>query len=157
MNSPIIKQAIQAWFNTVKQANKLLEQISDEDLLKPIAPNKNTGYYLLGHLTAVNDLLLSLLDLGEPLFPEIKSHFIRTPDNVERAFSIAELKEKWSTVNAELEKQFNQLTADEWLLKHKAISDADFAKEPHRNRFNVLLNRTNHMSYHIGQLVLLKS
>lgn len=156
MNNPVINQTIKSWFGYIKQANKLLDQISDEDLLKPIAPNKNTGYYLLGHLAAVNDLLLPLLGLAEPLFPEIKSHFIRTPDKAERAFTVADLKEKWSAVNTELEKQFNSLTADEWMQKHTAISDEDFAKEPHRNRLNVLLSRTNHLSYHLGQLVLLK-
>lgn len=156
MNTAIINQIIKSWLSNIKQANKILDQISEDDLLKPIAPNKNTGYYLLGHLAAVHDLLLPLLGLGEPSFPEIKSHFIRTPDNTERAFTIAELKEKWNAANAALEKQFNQLSEDEWMQKHAAISDEDFTKEPHRNRLNVLLSRTNHLSYHIGQLVLLK-
>jgi hypothetical protein len=30
------------------------------------------------------------------------------------------------------------------------------AKEPHRNKLNLLMNRTNHLSYHLGQLVLLQ-
>jgi hypothetical protein len=29
------------------------------------------------------------------------------------------------------------------------------AKEPHRNRLNVLLGRMNHLSFHRGQLILL--
>lgn len=40
--------------------------------------------------------------------------------------------------------------------KHSAVSEEDFAKEPHRNKLNLLLNRTNHLSYHHGQLVFLK-
>jgi hypothetical protein len=36
------------------------------------------------------------------------------------------------------------------------VSPEDFAKEPHRNRLNVLISRTNHMANHIGQLLLLK-
>jgi len=36
-----------------------------------------------------------------------------------------------------------------------AVSDEDFSKEPHRNKLNVIINRTNHMSYHLGQLILL--
>jgi hypothetical protein len=34
------------------------------------------------------------------------------------------------------------------------VSDEDFEKEPHRNRFTVLLGRTAHLSYHVGQATL---
>jgi len=40
---------------------------------------------------------------------------------------------------------------DEWFAKHSAVSAEDFAKEPHRNKLNILVNRTNHHSYHLGQ------
>jgi hypothetical protein len=36
------------------------------------------------------------------------------------------------------------------------ISEQDFAKEPMRNKLNVLINRTNHLAYHYGQLRLIK-
>ena len=41
-----------------------------------------------------------------------------------------------------------------WLERHAAVSEEDFAKDPSRNRFAVLLSRTNHLSYHLGQAVL---
>lgn len=152
-----MSQTLRSWFSVVKQANKLLDQLNDEALLKPIAPGKNSGYYLLGHLTSVSDFMQPLLGIGDAKFPELKPHFIRTPDNhEERAFSILELKDKWQGITAILEEQFNALTEDEWMQKHTMISEEDFAKEPHRNRLNVLMSRTNHMSYHLGQLVLLK-
>ena len=47
------------------------------------------------------------------------------------------------------------LPAAEWFTRHANISEADFPKEPHRNRLNVLLSRTSHLAYHRGQLVLL--
>jgi hypothetical protein len=47
------------------------------------------------------------------------------------------------------------MKADEWFNKHTAVSAEDFAKEPHRNKLNVIVNRTNHTSYHLGQLVYL--
>ena len=34
------------------------------------------------------------------------------------------------------------------------VSDEDFAREPHRNKLNVLISQTNHLSYHPGQLSL---
>lgn len=49
-----------------------------------------------------------------------------------------------------------ELSPADWFAKHTAVSDEDFAKEPHRNRLNVLLSRTIHQSNHLGQLSLLK-
>ena len=38
--------------------------------------------------------------------------------------------------------------------KHTAVSDEDFAANPLRNRLSVLLSRTRHLAYHIGQIAL---
>jgi hypothetical protein len=48
------------------------------------------------------------------------------------------------------------MTADAWLSRHESMTDADFEKDPARNKLSVLLNRTNHLSFHFGQLRLLK-
>jgi hypothetical protein len=40
------------------------------------------------------------------------------------------------------------------LQKHSAVSEEDFLREPHRNRFTVLLGRTAHIAYHVGQAKL---
>jgi len=42
------------------------------------------------------------------------------------------------------------------LHKHTSVSEEDFAKEPHRNRLNVLTTRTTHLASHYGQLIFLK-
>jgi ribose 1,5-bisphosphokinase PhnN len=42
----------------------------------------------------------------------------------------------------------------DWVQRHSAVSEEDFAKDASRNRFAVLLSRTNHLSYHLGQAVL---
>jgi hypothetical protein len=42
----------------------------------------------------------------------------------------------------------------DWLQRHTAVSEEDFAKDTSRNRFAILLSRTNHLSYHLGQAVL---
>jgi hypothetical protein len=34
------------------------------------------------------------------------------------------------------------------------VSEEDFEREPHRNRFTVLLGRTAHLAYHVGQATL---
>jgi len=38
--------------------------------------------------------------------------------------------------------------------RHTAVSEEDFEREPHRNRFTVLLGRTTHLAYHLGQATL---
>jgi hypothetical protein len=57
-------------------------------------------------------------------------------------------------VNEKLREGFAKFSAADWLQKHTAVSAEDFAKEPHRNRFAILLSRTNHLSYHLGQAVI---
>lgn len=147
---------IESWNITVKRVYDLLVKLSDEELMKVVSPNRNRGIYLLGHLTAANDSMLPLLGFREPMLPELKDCFLRNPDNLEALpFTITDLRQKWIAVDDELKKHFNNLSTEDWLQKHTAISDEDFAKEPHRNRLNVLLSRTNHLSYHQGQLALL--
>ena len=48
------------------------------------------------------------------------------------------------------------LTAEQWLQKHSAILDAEFAADPTRNRLAILLSRTSHAALHSGQNVLTK-
>ena len=152
----IITIAIKAWEIQNDRMNKTLERLTDEDLEREIAPGKNRGTYLLGHLTAVSDNLLPLFDLGERLYPQLENSFIKTPDKSGVEFpSTTELRKYWKEVNAKLSQQFNAMQPEEWFARHTAVSEEDFAKEPHRNKLNVLLNRTAHQSYHLGQVVLL--
>jgi hypothetical protein len=151
-----IKMVLGAWKMQNDQVNKLLEKLTDETLLKEVAPGKNTGIYLLGHLIAVNDNLLPLFGLGERLHPELTNPFLKMPDKSGLEFPTpATLRSYWKEVNATLEKHFEKLSADEWFTRHNSVSPEDFAKEPHRNKLNVLMSRTTHQGYHLGQLIFL--
>ena len=151
------QQIIESWNLTVKRISDLFDKLSDEEIMKEVSPNRNRGIYLLGHLTASHDYMLPLLGFRELMFPELKDSFLRDPDNLNKQpFPIEELRLKWTAVNDELKKHLNNMSEDDWLQKHFAISIEDFAKEPHRNKLNVLISRTNHLSYHHGQLALLK-
>jgi hypothetical protein len=68
--------------------------------------------------------------------------------------SVDELKQAWNKVNRKLSAGFAKLGVADWLQKHSAVSDEDFAKEPLRSRFAILLSRTNHLSSHLGQAAL---
>jgi hypothetical protein len=47
------------------------------------------------------------------------------------------------------------LSTEDWLSRHTAVSEEDFAKEPHRNKLNILVSRTTHLAGHTGQMVYL--
>ena len=153
----IIKIALDAWNGQVSRADKLFNSLSDEQLQEEVAAGRNSGIYLLGHLTAIHDALFPLLGLGQKLYPQLEDIFIKNPDKsgIEKP-GTKELRNYWSEVNNKLSQHFNQFTTDEWFQKHTSVSEEDFEKEPHRNKLNVLLNRTNHLAYHLGQLVFLK-
>jgi uncharacterized damage-inducible protein DinB len=68
--------------------------------------------------------------------------------------SAIELRRAWTEINDTLTTAFERFTLENWLEKHTAVSDEDFAKDPGRNRLAVLLSRANHMSYHLGQIML---
>ena len=152
-----VKMALMAWDTQNENLTKLINSLSDEQLTKEIAPGKNTGVYLLGHLIAVSDGLLPLLGFRDRLYPEMEHVFLRTPDKSGLEFpSVTELKQRLEKVNAELNKHFQSTDAQGWFSRHMSVSPEDFAKEPFRNKLNVVMNRTSHMANHIGQIVLLK-
>ena len=62
-----------------------------------------------------------------------------------------------SDINAALTNRFNTMQPGEWFEKHNSISAEDFAKEPHRNKLNVIITRSVHQGYHLGQMAYLKS
>ncbi len=145
-----------AWNSQLKRTTKLFEGLSNAQLAAEIAPGRNTGTYLLGHLTAVNDYLFPILGLGERLHPELEATFLTNPDKSGLIQPpVADLRAYWREVNEQLSARFGELSAEDWFGRHTTVSEADFAREPQRNKLNVVINRSNHLSYHVGQLVLL--
>jgi hypothetical protein len=151
-----IKMALDAWETYNNRFNKLLDELTDEQLFSEVAPGRNRGIYLAGHLVAVNDSILPLLGFGEKLYPQLEQVFLANPDKSGLEMpSTGELRKYRDEINAKLFYNFSQLQHEEWFTKHASISTEDFAKEPHRNKLNILINRTNHLSYHLGQLAFL--
>lgn len=156
-NQIMVKMVLDRWYSLIKICDTALDSITNEQLQKEIVPNKNRGIYLLGHLIAVHDEMISILGLGDKLYPELYEPFLKSPDkSVSEIPSAKELRAFWNKQNEILTQKFDCLQPDEWFLKHNSVSAEDFIKEPHRNRLNVLLTRTTHLSYHAGQLMLLK-
>ncbi|MDB4871744.1 MAG: hypothetical protein JWL97_2748 [Gemmatimonadales bacterium] len=146
---------LKSWKTQIDRADKLFGSLSSEEVLREVAPGRNRVLYLWGHLTAVHDAMLPLLGLRKRLHPEFDVAFISNPDRSRADIpSHEQVRAAWNVVNAELWQGFEKMSSNDWALRHSSVSDEDFAKDPSRNRFAVLLSRTNHLSYHIGQAVL---
>jgi hypothetical protein len=150
-----LQVALNGWKGNIERADKMFSSLSDQEALQEIAPGKNRLIYLWGHLTATHDAMLPLLNIGQRLHPEFDVAFISNPDKAQAGIPSVELVRKaWREVNSRLFEGLARLSPADWLKKHSAVSEEDFAKEPLRNRLAVLLSRTNHLSYHLGQTAL---
>ena len=151
-----VTTALKAWDVWVGRVSKAFASLSDEQMLTEIAPGKNRPVYILGHLIAVNDSMIPQLRLGEAHYAHLTEPFLKQPDRAPgNTPPLAELRQNWADLNLRLESLFAEPTPEQWLERHALVSEEDFAREPHRNRLAILLSRTSHTSYHLGQLMLL--
>src|SRR5450755_362669 len=153
----LTKAVLNAWQIQLDRTTKFINSLSDEQLQNEIAPGKNRGIYLVGHLAAVHDALPEILGLGKRANPGLQPVFLEAQDKtIEKIPSASELRQIWITVHERLKNDFAKMSPEAWFTRHESMTDADFEKEPTRNKLAVLVNRTNHLSYHYGQLILLK-
>jgi hypothetical protein len=151
------KMIFDRWEASLKSFDTLLGSLTDDTLQKEIAPGKNRGIYLLGHMIAVHDDMLILLDMGDKLYPQLHEPFLKNPDKTtDKIPSAAELRGFWAHQCEVLKEKFDRMEPGAWFEKHTAVSAEDFVNEPHRNKLNIIVTRTSHLQYHIGQLRLLK-
>lgn len=149
-----IQMILSAWQNGVKNIDKTLSALSDEDMKAEVKTGKNKASWIVGHLAAVNDSLFGILELGEKVNPNYEQYFNKRDNGIKEP-SPSEIRKYWSDTSTLLNKTIADLTLNEWFQKHALVSPEDFAKEPHRNKLNVLISRTSHLWHHNGQLVLL--
>ena len=153
----IVKMVLDRWYGAMSNWDTLLNSLTDQQLQNETAPGKNRGIYLLGHLIAVHDDMLILLNMGDKLYPALHEPFLKSPDKVVAQIPAAmELRKYWATQCAILKQKFDGMQSADWFQKHTAVTAEDFEKELHRNKLNIVITRTTHLTYHPGQLVLLK-
>ena len=147
--------AVHAWTLNISRADKVFAGLTDELLRKEVAPGKNRLVYLWGHLIAVHDAMLPLLGIGARLHAELDVQFLTEANNTTSELpSAAHFAHCWTEVNDALLAGFDRFTPADWTQRHTAMSDTDFATNPLRNRLAVLLSRTGHVAYHLGQCAL---
>jgi len=152
----IITQCLAAWEQRVAQATKIFDSLSDWAMDAEIAPGRNKVVYVIGHLLAVHDRMIEAMELGERSHADLDHLFIdaQQPDAVYP--DTAWLKESWGKLHQFLNEKFNQMTIEDWMSKHIYVTAEEFATQPERNKLNLLISRTNHLSSHNGQLLLVK-
>lgn len=152
-----VKMTLDRWNGSLKNWDTHLQSLTDDQLEHEILPGKNRGIYLLGHMIAVHDDMIVLLDMGDKLYPELHEPFLKMPDGaVANIPGAAELRTMWARHCETLNQKISNLSAEQWFEKHTALSAEEFVNEPHRNKLNIVITRTSHLNYHTGQLVLLK-
>lgn len=152
-----IEMALKAWNTQISRADKFFNSVPEEGFSKEVAPGKNRISYLLGHLITVNEGMISLFSLGERSYQDWDDAFIKNPDRaITNTPDVATLKKAWKESNERLNDLFGKMTVENWFGRHTSMTDDDLIKEPSRNKLSVLLNRTSHVAYHLGQLVLAK-
>ena len=153
----LTKMALNAWQTQADRTSRFIDELSDGQLEKEIAPGKNRGVYLMGHLAAIHDMLPEILGIGKRNYPDLHTIFVEAPDKtIEKIPTVAELRQIWTSVHDRLKNEFSSMPEEDWFKRHESMTDADFEKDPARNKLSVLLTRTNHLAYHFGQLRLLK-
>jgi len=149
-----VENTIAIWKNALERADKLFASLEEEELLKEVAPGRNRLVYLWGHLTAMHDRMLVLLGISDRIHSDFDGVFLTSADKANEVPPVENIRLAWKQVNDRLNEGISKFSAAQWLEKHAAVSEDDFAKDPLRNRLSILLTRTNHLSYHLGQAVL---
>ncbi|SDG18111.1 DinB family protein [Epilithonimonas hungarica] len=145
------------WLLQVKRGKVLLDGISEDEIMKEVAPGKNRGIYIVGHIIAYHDLMGEILGYGKRKYPQLQPIFIEAADKSGLEMpGYAELKALYEDVHKHIAEQLEVLPTEQWYQRHEAMTDEDFKKDPTRNKLNVLVSRISHLAYHLGQLRLLK-
>src|SRR5882757_2008882 len=133
----LIKSALNTWQIQVDRTTRFIGEMTDEQLLKEIAPGKNRGVYLIGHLAAIHDAIPEILGLGKKAYPELAAIFVAAPDKTtEKIPAVSELRQIWTSVHERLKTEFSNMPADSWFSRHESMTDADFEKDPARNKLS---------------------
>jgi hypothetical protein len=139
----------------INAIDKTFEDLSDEELMREVSPTRNRAIYIMGHLTALHDVIFPLLSFGESLYPELKRIFVDQPDKTMEIPPVQQLRTQFKKVNEKLLSYFNNLSVEEWFTRHANISAEGFVHNPQRNKLSILQSRTIHLAYHRGQIVLI--
>src|ERR1700749_3871982 len=112
----LVTAGVNSWKLNIERADRIFSPLNEEQLQKEVAPGKNRLIYLWGHLTAVHDRMLPLLEIGPRLYPDLDGIFLTSPDKaIPQLPPAEEIKKSWDEVNSKLLAGFKDFSAAEWL------------------------------------------
>ena len=77
-----VKMILSGWENGQDRIKKALSVLSDENMDLEIAPGRNKVSWIIGHLSAVNDSLFSILALGEKINEDYYNYFAKDDSSI---------------------------------------------------------------------------
>jgi len=136
-----------------------INKLTDEELCSTIAPNRNHGVWILGHLIESEDELAVYLGLDNWLFPEYEAMFGQGSPllPVAQYPHVSFLRQQWQQVSARNNQLLSTFTDAQWHQPHTRIDsgnplDEDFFKT--KGRCIAIWNI--HQTLHLGQLGVLR-
>ncbi|TWV94727.1 DinB family protein [Chitinophaga pinensis] len=151
----IISQVLRNWDNEVAHVNRMFNKYPDEIYMQQVAPGRNSAWYILGHLAATTDAMLPQSFAGELIYPDIAPFLYTSEKTLSVKANIQYLRRCWVDITNHFSKETRRFSSSEWMQRHALTSQEDFARDPGRNRLNLLMSRTAHLRYHLGQIALL--
>src|SRR5262245_58268480 len=84
----------------IRWLSDIINALSDDDLKMSIAPGKNHGVWILGHLVQSEDELSTFLGKGEMIYPHYNDLFGQKSKlkPAEQYPPVSELREQWEIV-----------------------------------------------------------
>ena len=99
-----VATAVAVWKSAYEKADKLFSLLTEEELEKRVAPERNRLVYLWGHLTAMHDRMTVLLGLGDRLTSQFDAVFLTSPDRAVTLPPIEEMRNAWRQVSDRAER-----------------------------------------------------
>jgi hypothetical protein len=154
--NPVATRFYELWLCMTAWASGYIGRLSDDDLRMEVAPGRNHGVWVLGHLIESEDELSKFLGKGAMLYPDYEETFGMKSKllPVEAYGQVAKLREQWNTVVAKNDAMFRNLNDAEWDEPH-ALVEGDVKDDFYGTKGRCVYLWNLHQMYHVGQLALL--
>ena len=152
----VVKRFYEQWKDAAGWTTKYLNWLNDEELAFEVAPGRNHGIWILGHLIQSEDDLARYLGRGDCQFPEYEKLFSMKSKllPISEYPPAAVLREHWLTALKRNDAILQTMTDEEWDQPHSfmnSTSEDDF----YGTKGSCIFHWTMHMMYHNGQLAIL--
>ncbi len=143
------RESMYFWSNFVLQKEDINTVLSRE-----IAPGKNHGVWLLGHLVVSDDDIGLYLETHERQFPELVELFGNSSkcEAIETYPEPEYLLACWEKVCEQTLQAYDKLKDSDLEQPHGRLNGKSVDEDFFGTKQNVLLHWLNHQLYHVGQI-----